>query len=244
MKQIRLDKYLADAGLGSRSDVKLLIKKGRVTINEEVIKNPDTKITVNENGSAVSNIEVDGNATSRENFVYYMLNKPTGVISATKDDDDDTVISLIKENTRRDIFPVGRLDKDTVGLLLITNDGALSQKLLSPKKHVDKKYKVTVDGIVTPEMILQIKDGVDIGDETPTLPAEYEISSTDENSTTGIITIREGRYHQIKRMFSALGLNVIYLERLSMGSLMLDTNLKRGEYRKLTNEELTRLKEK
>lgn len=242
MKQIRLDKYLADAGFGSRSDVKLLIKKRQVTIDGKTAMSSDQKIEIDDIGSSISTIEVNGVNANRENFVYYMLNKPSGVVSATKDDNDETVISLIKENKRRDIFPVGRLDKDTVGLLLITNDGALSQKLLSPKKHVDKKYKVIVDGEITSDMINQIKTGMDIGDETPTLPADLEIASANENDTTGIITIKEGRYHQIKRMFKVLGLNVVFLERLSMGTLALDESLARGEYRKLTDIELAELK--
>ncbi len=170
-----------------------------------------------------------------------MLNKPAGVVSATRDPKEPTVLDLILDKRRKDLFPVGRLDKDTEGLLLITNDGALSHSLLSPRKHVDKTYYAKVEGLVTEEHVRLFAQGVDLGEEKPALPAVLEIQEAGETSLV-LVTLREGRYHQVKRMFQALGCEVRYLKRLSMGSLRLDESLKPGEYRKLTEEELENLK--
>lgn len=245
MAEIRLDRYLADAGQGTRSEVKLLIKKGRVKIGDAVVKKPEQKVKESDL------VFVDGNAVSYKEFEYYMLHKPAGVVSATTDKKDKTVIELIKEDKRRDLFPVGRLDKDTEGLLLITNDGKLANELLSPKKHVSKTYYAVVDGVVDEETQSHFKEGVDIGDDELTKPAvltvcEKQISDRDfleyENISHVRITITEGRYHQIKRMFNAVGMNVLYLKRLSMGSLVLDEALPRGSYRCLTEKEIETLK--
>ena len=225
---IRLDKFLCEAGAGSRSEVKLLIKKGRVTINGTVAKAPETK--VDEKNDQVA---LDAQPLSYEKFVYYMLHTPAGVVTATRDNHEKTVMELLKDAPGKDLFPAGRLDKDTEGLLLITNDGALSHRLLSPAKHVDKTYLVRTKAPVTDEMRRRLEEGVDIGDEKPTLPAKTEL--TEDGGL--LLTVTEGRFHQVKRMLSAVGNEVVYLKRLSMGPLVLDGALSKGEYRALTPEE-------
>lgn len=225
---IRLDKFLCEAGAGSRSEVRLLIKKGRVTINGTVAKAPETK--VDEKNDQVA---LDAQPLSYEKFVYYMLHKPAGVVTATRDNHEKTVMELLKDAPGKDLFPAGRLDKDTEGLLLITNDGALSHRLLSPAKHVDKTYLVRTKAPVTDEMRRRLEEGVDIGDEKPTLPAKTEL--TEDGGL--LLTVTEGRFHQVKRMLSAVGNEVVYLKRLSMGPLVLDGALSKGEYRVLTQEE-------
>ena len=283
---IRLDKYLADTGFGTRSTVKQLIKKNAVTVDGITVKSPDAKVDTEK-----TVVTVNGKKVEYETFEYYMLNKPAGVISASTDEKEKTVVDIISEKKRRDLFPVGRLDRDTVGLLLITNDGSLSQKLLAPGKHVDKVYLVRVTGRVDEEDIGAFEDGLDIGDEKLTKPAKLEIKRIgmyntaaqlfvkndvfEPEANTGIgvdtilkddgktasvtdmganlqtitelvseaeVTLTEGRFHQIKRMFSERGHEVVYLKRLSMGSLTLDETLKEGEYRKLTEEELNDLR--
>ncbi len=238
MSLIRLDKYLADAGQGTRSEVKIKLKQCRVRVNDLVVKKPEIKIDPEED-----RVTIDGRELSHEEFQYYMLNKPAGVVSATRDERDKTVIQLISEDKRRDLFPVGRLDKDTEGLLLITNDGVLANNLLAPGKHVDKEYYALVDGRVTEDTVESFKQGVDIGDDKLTAPAILVIEESGEESRIRI-TITEGRYHQVKRMFAAVGLRVKYLKRLSMGNLILDEKLKVGEYRKLTEDELKSIKSK
>ena len=232
---IRLDKYLADMSIGTRQEVKKYIRQGRVKINEDIIKKPEYKIQEDED-----KIAFDGAPVAYETFEYYMLNKPAGVISATEDKRDKTVLDLIKEKKRKDLFPVGRLDKDTEGLLLITNDGALAHRLLSPKKHVDKCYYAKISGGVTEEDVRVFKERINIGtQEEPewTMPAELKIL---EKGTVSRIrlTIREGKFHQVKRMFLAVGKEVVYLKRERMGALVLDEELAPGEYRKLTDSEL------
>ena len=232
---IRLDKYLADMSIGTRQEVKKYIRQGRVKINEDIIKKTEYKIREDED-----KITFDGAPVAYETFEYYMLNKPAGVISATEDKRDKTVLDLIKEKKRKDLFPVGRLDKDTEGLLLITNDGALAHRLLSPKKHVDKCYYAKISGGVTEEDVRVFKERINIGtQEEPewTMPAELKIL---EKGTVSRIrlTIREGKFHQVKRMFLAVGKEVVYLKRERMGALVLDEELAPGEYRKLTDSEL------
>ena len=238
MSVIRLDKLLADAGFGTRSGVKEMIRSGRVCVDAAIIKKGDIRIDTDK-----QEVTVDGNSVSYETFEYYMLHKPQGVISATTDDHDKTVIDLIKDKKRRDLFPVGRLDKDTEGLLIITNDGQLANRLLNPKKHVTKRYYAVISGIVSLDTIRSFAEGVDIGDDEPTKPAKLTILATDETKGESEIeiSITEGRYHQIKRMFEAVGMQVTYLKRLSMGDLELDTSLTPGEYRRLSDEELTML---
>ena len=232
---IRLDKYLADMGVGTRQEVKKQIRQGRVCVNDNVVKSADLKI--NEELDLVS---VDGNVITYTTMEYYMLNKPGGVVSATEDAHDQTVVDLITDKKRKDLFPVGRLDKDTEGLLLITNDGALAHRLLSPKKHVDKIYYAKVEGRVTEETGQHFSRGVNIGTaEVPemTLPARLEILKSDDISEIRL-TIQEGKYHQVKRMFASQGMKVIYLKRESMGPLVLDENLRPGDYRALNNQEI------
>lgn len=232
---IRLDKYLADMGIGTRQEVKKHIRQGKVKVDAAVVKSPEYK--VNEKESTV----LYGDSPVRyEAFVYYMLNKPAGVISATEDRREKTVVDLIKTKERKDLFPAGRLDKDTEGLLLITNDGKLAHSLLSPKKHVDKTYYARVKGIVTEEDARAFAEGIDIGTSALpewTRPAVLEIISSGQESAVRL-TIQEGKFRQVKRMFLARGKEVIYLKRERMGGLVLDSSLKPGEYRKLTDEEL------
>ncbi|MGN1140532.1 MAG: pseudouridine synthase [Oliverpabstia sp.] len=228
---LRLDKYLADAGVGTRSQVKQMIRKGQIAINGEPVKKPDQKVdAVNDK------IEVMGKEIRYQKYRYLLLHKPAGYVSATEDKKEQTVLSLLPEELRKDLFPVGRLDKDTEGLLLLTNDGALAHRLLSPKKHVDKTYYARVRGQVTDEDKTAFLQGVDIGDEKDTLPARLEILESAEESQI-FLTIQEGRFHQVKRMFEARGKKVVYLKRISMGPLSLDEGSKPGDYRELTVEE-------
>lgn len=219
--------------IGTRSQVKEMIKKGQVSVNNEVIKKADYKFDENSAKVCVKEKEI-----SYQKFYYYMLNKPAGVVSATTDNHDKTVLDLLKDAPGKDLFPVGRLDKDTEGLLLITNDGVLSHNLLSPKKHVDKTYLVKTAETVTLDMIHALEQGVDIGEEKITLPAKVKLLEEKEIE----LTIMEGKFHQVKRMLKAVGNEVVYLKRLSMGSLILDEALNLGEYRILTEKEVDDLK--
>jgi len=232
---IRLDKYLADMGIGTRTEVKKLIHQGKVKVDDCIVKLPEQKID-----TATQKVFCEGQELSYKEYEYYMLNKPAGYVSATIDAKDKTVLELITDKKRKDLFPVGRLDKDTEGLLLITNDGDLAHRLLAPKKHVDKLYYAKVEGIVTEEDRKAFAEGVDIGEDEVTRPAVLEILKSDEVSEIHL-TIQEGKFHQVKRMFEAVGKKVIYLKRISMGTLYLDENLKLGEYRALTEEELKHL---
>lgn len=225
--KLRLDKLLADMGYGTRSEIKKEIAKGGVTVNGTVMKKPEAKIDTERDIVCIK-----GEKAVYARYEYFMLNKPAGVVSATMDRRERTVLDLIEDKKRDDLFPVGRLDKDTEGLLLITNNGELAHQLLSPKKHVDKVYFARVRGTVTEEDIKMFSEGLDIGDEKKTLPAQLSILSSGEISETRI-TIREGRFHQIKRMFAAVGKEVVYLKRLGMGTLTLDESLAPGEYRRL-----------
>lgn len=234
---LRLDKFLADCGFGTRKEVKELLRKKQVYVNDRLVVQPDYKVN-----PETDKVTAQGKQAGYEQYAYYMMNKPQGVVSATKDEKEKTVIQLIKEQKRRDLFPVGRLDKDTEGLLLITNDGKLANNLLAPGKHVEKTYYAEIDGKVTEREIRMFFSGLDIGDEKKTAPAELKILISDEKSKVEIC-ITEGRYHQIKRMFEAVGMQVLYLKRLSMGALSLDPELKPGNYRKLTGLEIALLKE-
>lgn len=236
-KQIRLDKYLADMGIGTRSEVKDYIRKGRISINGITQKQGDLKIEIGQD-----RITFDKKIISYIDYEYYMLNKPSGVVSATTDAKSETVVDLIKDKKRKDLFPVGRLDKDTEGLLLITNDGDLAHRLLSPKKKVGKVYYAKIDGWIEDNLVEVFKNGIKLEEDFVTLPAELIVLSNNELESEIELTIYEGKFHQVKRMFEAVGRNVTYLKRLSMGKLILDPSLKLGEYRSLTKEELTYLK--
>lgn len=232
---IRLDKYLADMGIGTRTEVKKYIRQGKVKIDDIVVKSPDEKINIEK-----QNVFFDGKLIKYEAFEYYMLHKPAGVISATMDSKDKTVIDLITDKKRKDLFPVGRLDKDTEGLLLITNDGAMAHRLLAPQKHVDKVYYAKVQGVVTQGDVAAFHAGVSLGQGEMAKPAALKILHSGEISEVEL-TIQEGKFHQVKRMFHSVGKEVIYLKRLSMGSLKLDESLPLGAYRALTREELEEL---
>lgn len=235
---IRLDKLLAEMGCGSRTQIKELIRKGNVLVNGEIIKKPESRINTDKD-----DIVCCGKEISYTKYEYYMLNKPDGVVSATADNLHRTVIDLIAGKKRNDLFPVGRLDIDTEGLLLITNDGELAHRLLSPKKHVDKVYYALVGGKLPENAAELFKQGIELEDGTKLMPAELEVKSFSEEKSEILLTIHEGKFHQVKRMFEAAGCHVEYLKRMSMGSLKLDENLKTGEYRHLSQEEIQQLKE-
>ncbi len=231
---IRLDKYLADMGVGTRTEVKRLIRQGKVRVDGAVEKSADKKVD-----ECRSLVKVGEKEISYVQYEYYMLNKPAGVVSATDDRRDRTVLDLIEGRKRKDLFPVGRLDKDTEGLLLITNDGGLAHRLLSPKRHVDKTYYAEVKGRVTAETVRQFAAGMDIGEGRKewTMPAKLKVVQEGEVSRVRL-TLQEGKYHQVKRMFRAVGMEVLYLRREVFGTLTLDESLSLGDFRKLTEEEL------
>lgn len=235
----RLDKFLANAGFGTRSEVKKLIKQKRVQVDGTIPKNGDIKIDPEK-----QQICVDGNEVSSQKHEYILLHKPAGYLTATKDAKDPTVMDLIDSRIKDRLFPVGRLDKDTEGLLLITDDGTLAHELLAPKKHVPKTYYAKISGKIPEQACEKFAEGLDIGDEKPTLPAELRILKNDLEGTESEIelTIHEGRFHQVKRMCHAVGCEVTYLKRISMGSLHLGDRLEKGAYRRLTAEEIENLK--
>lgn len=233
---MRLDKFLANMGYGSRKEVKKLLKTGAVSINDHVVK--DAKIHLDEKKDKVI---VNGQEVVFKPFIYLMMNKPQGVISATEDGQDKTVVDLLElGDARYEPFPVGRLDKDTEGFVLLTNNGKLSHELLSPKKHVPKTYYARIEGYVTKEDSIKFKEGVILDDGYQTKPGELVILESGEISEIEL-TITEGKFHQVKRMFIAVGKKVVYLKRLSIGPLKLDSALQLGEYRELTEEEIEML---
>ena len=233
---MRLDKLLAHSGYGTRKEVKELIRKGYVSVNGEVVKNDDAKVD-----EILDEVIVEGYMVDYRKFVYILLNKPAGVVSATFDNRDETVLDIVDEYSHLKMFPVGRLDKDTEGLLLICNDGELAHKLLSPKNHVEKEYYVEVSGTLTESDIVAFNDGVVLEDGYKCKSAKLEILSSSENSTCNVI-ISEGKFHQIKRMFEMLGKKVTYLKRIRFKNLLLDESLELGEYRELSIEELNDLR--
>ena len=237
MAKMRIDKLLSNIGIGTRKEVKKFIKEGLVLVNGNTVK--DAGLIVD---TEFDEILFDGEKINYKEFIYIMMNKPKGVISATYDPIEKTVIDLLPQELKaRNPFPVGRLDKDTEGLLLITNDGDLAHKLLSPKKNVIKKYYAKILGFVNESDIKAFNEGIVLEDGYKTLPANLEILSSSDVSKV-YVYIREGKYHQIKRMFESVGKKVIYLKRLAMGNLTLDENLKPGEWRELSEEELSFLK--
>lgn len=231
---MRLDKFLSNHGVGSRKDVKAFLKKKVITVNEEVVTKSDIKINPEKDI-----IKVQGEMIYFEPFIYLMLNKPAGVVSSTHDK-DKTVIDLITGLDHYDLHPVGRLDKDTEGLLIITNDGQFSHDVLSPKKHVNKTYYAKIDGIVTDHTMEQFAQGVTLDDGYHTMPGDLTCLSVDTNNNTSEIelVIQEGKFHQVKRMFEAVSMKVTYLKRIKMGDLSLDSSLKPGEYKKLMQNEI------
>nr|WP_239548927.1 pseudouridine synthase [Streptococcus loxodontisalivarius] len=233
-----MDKFLADCGVGSRTEIKTFLKKKRVLVNGALETSPKRQIDEKKD-----TITFDGQVLSHETFVYYLLNKPRGVVSATEDREHKTVLDLLDDMARvKEVFPVGRLDKDTHGLLLLTNNGALAHAMLSPKKHVDKTYRAKVSGLMTVEDQKRFGQGIALKDFT-CQPAKLEILSLDEEQESSLveITIAEGKFHQVKRMVAACGKEVVDLQRLTMGPLTLPEDLDRGDYRRLTEEELASL---
>ena len=240
---MRLDKYLGDHNIGTRKQIKEYVKNGRCKINGVVALKSD--VHVDENNDEIS---FDDKILSYKKYHYFVLNKPAGVVSATTDGRNKTVLDLLKEENVKGLSPCGRLDIDTEGLLLLTDDGALIHRLLSPKKHVDKVYEVHLRDALSPESIRMLEEGVDIGDKRDdgsadlTLPAKVSVSDDDKYGRPVIhLSIHEGRFHQVKRMLEAVGNEVLFLRRLSMGPLFLDSSLLPGEYRPLTDEEIKEL---
>ena len=232
---MRIDKYLANMNVGSRKEVHQLIKKGIVAVNGTTVKTPKQQVKESDQ------VTVNGDAVAYQKYHYFLLNKPKGVLSATEDRSQPTVISILAPQDRyQGIVPVGRLDKDTTGLLLLTNDGQLNHELLAPGKHVDKVYRAEIAGVANDATVKTFASGMTLGDGTKLQPAELKILSQDEehDRSTTEIKIREGKYHQIKRMFGAVGMKVVELERISMGKLTLPPSLKRGEYLELKSEDI------
>ena len=232
---MRLDKFLVACAVGSRTEVKNLLKAGRVTVNGK--KEKSAKLQIDEETDEIC---FDGQKLDYEEFVYYMMNKPQGVISATEDPKHKTVLDLLDDYARaKEVFPVGRLDIDTHGLLLLTNDGKLAHALLSPKRHVDKTYLARINGVMTDADVETLAQGVPLKDFT-CQPAKLELVSIDTEKEESLVrvTIAEGKFHQVKRMVAYCSKEVVDLQRLTMGTLTLDENLKRGEWRRLTKEEL------
>ena len=237
---MRLDKFLANSGIGTRKEVKEILKNKKISVNDVFVK--DGKIQIDEEKDIV---KYEDKIIYYKPFVYIMMNKLAGVISATEDNHHKTVIDLLNNEYRTyDIFPVGRLDIDTEGLLLLTNDGVLSHNLLSPKKHVDKKYYVKIVNSLSDDDIKMLENGIKLEENFVTKKAKVEIicNNSEKNENLAYITISEGKFHQVKRMFKAVNNEVLYLKRVKMGSLLLDEKLKLGEYRELTEEELNNLK--
>ena len=231
----RLDKILASTGKYSRKEAKLLIRGGRVLADGIAVRDPAAKL----DPDAVR-LTVDGAPLDYRRTVWVMLNKPAGYLSATEDRRGPTVLDLLPPELRN-LFPVGRLDKDTEGLLLLTNDGAAAHYLLSPRRHVPKVYEARVSGCPAPEAVAAFRDGLTLSDGLRCLPAELEILSADGAESLCRVTVWEGKFHQVKRMFAAVGTPVVHLERVKMGNLPLDSSLKRGSFRFLTAEEIENL---
>lgn len=236
MALIRLDKYLADMGKGTRSEVKEQIRAGKVRVDGDICRLPERKLD-----PAAATVTLGDEAVGYMEHEYFMLNKPKGCVSATQDSRYPTVMDCIREHRRKDLFPVGRLDLDTEGLLLITNDGALAHALTSPARHIPKVYEACIAGIATWDDVEAFAAGIDIGEKRPALPAKLEIVKANVISQVRV-TVYEGKFHQVKRMFEVLDKPVLQLKRVAMGPLTLDEGLAPGEYRALTEAELAGLK--
>lgn len=242
---MRLDKFLSELNIGTRKQIKEYVKNGRCTVNGIPATKADVHIDENSD-----DIAFDGIPLKYSRFHYFLLNKPIGVVSATRDGRNETVLDLLAGENVKGLSPCGRLDIDTEGLLLLTDDGDLIHKLLSPRKHVDKVYEVHISKPLDEAEIKKLECGVNIGDKNEdgsidfTLPAKVQIlDDLDENKNPVILlTIHEGRFHQVKRMLEAVDNEVVFLRRLSMGSLVLDDDLKPGDYRELTDQEINELK--
>jgi 16S rRNA pseudouridine516 synthase len=235
----RIDKVLSNLGHGTRKEVKALLKKGKIEIDGIIVSDNTMKIDPEK-----VTIKVSGEEIKYRKFIYLIMNKPAGVVSATVDNHDETVIDLIDQEYHAfKPFPIGRLDKDTVGLLFITNDGELNHKLIAPKNHVDKVYYAQINKACDEKDVATFKKGVVLDDKYQCMPAILEILKADENGSEVMITIQEGKFHQVKRMFESVDKKVVFLRRISFGPLKLDENLCEGQYRELTDEELNLLKQ-
>lgn len=235
----RLDKILSNLGYGSRKEIKAIVRKGMVTVDNKVVK--DSGLSVD---PEKSEIYIGDEKVIYKKYIYLLMNKPSGVVSATFDNYDETVVDLLEvQHSVFEPFPVGRLDKDTVGFLLLTNDGELNHRLISPKWHVDKVYYAKIDKKVDDKDIKAFEKGVVLDDGYKCLPAKLEILQASEEGSEILVTLQEGKFHQVKRMFESVDKKVVYLKRISFGPLKLDENLEEGAYRELTEEELTQLKE-
>ncbi len=234
---MRLDKYLSDMGLASRSDIKKEIRKGLVRVNGEIIRDSSFSVPLH------ASVSYRGEEVCYEEFSYYMMNKPIGVLSSTEDRKQKTVLDLITEKHRKDLFPVGRLDKDSEGLILIMNDGQLAHTLLSPKNHIEKRYYIEIPVLLEDSDIAPLRFGIQYDKDLIAEPAKVRILSVEKEKTAIEIIITEGKFHQIKKMFLALSENYIVtkLKRLSMGKVVLDENLAPGDYRRLSAEEIEAL---
>lgn len=227
---MRIDKLLANVGFGSRKDVKVLLHKKMVTVDGQVVKQADTQVD-----PATSQIMVGGTPVTYEKYIYLMMNKPADVVSATHDKRDTTVIDLLEERYRsQDLFPVGRLDKDTTGLIILSNDGGFAHRALSPKKHVEKTYRAAINRDITPQDVAAFAKGIMLGDGYVCMPATLSAAG----AQTAEVVMAEGKFHQVKRMFAALQIDVLTLERVAFAGIMLDKNLPQGEYRPLNADEL------
>ena len=236
----RLDKIISNLGYGSRKEIKALVKKGLVKVDGEVVK--DNGVLIDPEKSVIN---INGEDLFYREYIYLMMNKPDGVISATYDNREETVIDLLEvEHQVFNPFPVGRLDKDTVGLLLLTNDGELNHRLISPKWHVDKVYYAKIDKAVDEKDVEAFKNGITLDDGYKCKEGKLEIINSSNEGAEVMVTIQEGKYHQVKRMFESVGKKVVYLKRLSMGNLKLDESLELGEYRELTDEEVKLIEER
>jgi 16S rRNA pseudouridine516 synthase len=234
----RIDKVLSNLGHGTRKEVKGLLKKGKVEIDGIIVSDSAMKIDPDK-----AIIKVSGEEIKYRKYIYLIMNKPAGVVSATVDNHDETVIDLVDQEYQAfKPFPIGRLDKDTVGLLLITNDGELNHKLIAPKNHVDKVYYAEINKLVDESDVATFKKGVVIDDGYKCMPAVLEVLNGDENGSEVMVTIQEGKFHQVKRMFESVDKKVVFLRRISFGPLKLDENLSEGQYRELSEEEVDLLK--
>lgn len=234
----RLDKVLANLGYGTRKEVKALVKNGEIEVDGIIAKDSGMQVDPDKN-----DIKVSSKKINYRKYIYLMMNKPAGVVSATFDNYDETVIDLLDEEHKVfEPFPVGRLDKDTVGLLFLTNDGELNHRLISPKWHVDKVYYAEIDKKVDERDIRAFESGITLDDGYKCMPANLEILEADNDGSEVKVTIQEGKFHQVKRMFNSVGKNVVFLKRISFGEIRLDENLEEGEYRELSENELEVLK--
>lgn len=237
MPRMRLDKLLAHLNCGSRKEVQAMVRAGRVQVNGATERDPAAKVD-----SDTAQVVLDGQTQQYQAQRYYMLNKPAGVITASRDARHDTVLDLFPEEMRRGLFAVGRLDKDTEGLLIVTDDGALSHALMSPSRHVEKVYEATVEGELLPDAEIRFEKGLTLKDGTVCLPARLERLAGDGAQRVRVI-LREGKYHQVKRMIAAVGGVVVQLRRVKLGGLQLDDTLAEGAFRALTDQELTMLQQ-